>query len=45
MYNSRDIWLSVRGKFQVEEIISDAQTVHPFYKYMRKIRDKDQRIG
>jgi hypothetical protein len=40
MLDLRDIWVSFRGKFQVEEIISDAQTVHPFYKYMRKIRDK-----
>jgi hypothetical protein len=36
----RDIWVSFRGKFQVEKINSDAQTVHSFYKYMRKIRAK-----
>jgi hypothetical protein len=34
----RDFWVSFRGKFQVVEINSDAQTVHSFYKYMRKIR-------
>jgi hypothetical protein len=38
MYNLRDIWVSFRGKFQVVEIKSDTQTVHSFYKYMRKIR-------
>ena len=38
MHDLRDIWVSFRGKFQVVEINSDAQTVHSFYKYMRKIR-------
>jgi hypothetical protein len=38
MHDWRDIWLSLRGKFQVAEIISDAQTVHSLYKYMRKFR-------
>jgi hypothetical protein len=38
MYDLRDIWVSLRGKFLVAEINSDAQTVHSFYKYMRKIR-------
>jgi hypothetical protein len=38
MHDLRDIWVSVRGKFPVAEINSDAQTVHSFYKYMRKIR-------
>jgi hypothetical protein len=40
MYDLRDIWVSFRGKFQMAEINSDAQTVHSFYKYMRKIRAK-----
>jgi hypothetical protein len=38
MHDLRDIWVSFRGKFQVAKINSDAQTVHSFYKYMRKIR-------
>ena len=38
MHDLRDIWVSFRGKFQVAEIKSDAQTVHSFYKYMRKIK-------
>jgi hypothetical protein len=38
MYDLREFWVSFRGKFQVAEINSDAQTVHSFYKYMRKIR-------
>jgi hypothetical protein len=38
MYDLGDIWVSFRGKFQVVEINSDAQTVYSFYKYMRKIR-------
>jgi tryptophanyl-tRNA synthetase len=37
MHDLRDLWVSFRGKFQVAEINSDAQTVHSFYKYMRKI--------
>jgi hypothetical protein len=46
MHDLRDIWVSFRGKFQVAEINSDAQTVHSFYKYMRKIRAmEDPRIG
>jgi hypothetical protein len=46
MHYLRDIWVSFRGKFQVAEINSDAQTVHSFYKYMRKIRAMgDRRIG
>jgi hypothetical protein len=46
MHDLRDIWVSFRGKFQVAEINSDAQTVHSFYKYMIKIRAKgDPRIG
>jgi hypothetical protein len=40
MHDLRYIWVSFRGKFQVAEIKSDAQTVHSFYKYMRKIRAK-----
>jgi hypothetical protein len=40
MHDLRDIWVSFRDKFQVVEITSDAQTVHSFYKYMRKIRAK-----
>jgi flagellar motor component MotA len=40
MHDLRDIWFSFRGKFQVAEINSDAQTIHSFYKYMRKIRAK-----
>jgi hypothetical protein len=38
MHDLRDICVSLRGKFQVAEIISDAQTVHSLYKYMRKFR-------
>ena len=38
MNDLRDIWVSFRGKFQVAEIKSDAQSVHSFYKYMRKIK-------
>jgi hypothetical protein len=38
MHDLRDIWVSFRDKFQVAEIKSDAQSVHSFYKYMRKIR-------
>jgi hypothetical protein len=38
MHDLRDIWVSFRGKFQGAEINSDAQIVHSFYKYMRKIR-------
>jgi hypothetical protein len=38
MHDLRDIWVSFRDKFQVAEINSDAQAVHSFYKYMRKIR-------
>jgi hypothetical protein len=40
MHDLRDIVVSLRGKFQVAEIISDAQTVHSLYKYMRKFRAK-----
>jgi hypothetical protein len=40
MHDLRDICVSLRGKFQVAEIISDAQTVHSLYKYMRKFRAK-----
>jgi hypothetical protein len=40
MHDLKDIWVSFRGKFQVAKINSDAQTVHSFYKYMRKIRAK-----
>jgi hypothetical protein len=40
MHDLRDIGVSLRGKFQVAEIISDAQTVHSLYKYMRKFRAK-----
>jgi hypothetical protein len=40
MHDLRDIWVSFRRKFQVAEINSDTQTVHSFYKYMRKIRAK-----
>ena len=45
MHDLRDICVSLRGKFQVAKIISDAQTVHSLYKYMRKFRAKDPRIG
>jgi hypothetical protein len=46
MHDLRDIWVSFRGKFQVAEIKSDAEFVHSFYKYMRKIRAiGDSRIG
>jgi hypothetical protein len=46
MHYLRDIWVSFRGKFQVAEIKSDAQSVHSFYKYMRKIRAMEEgRIG
>jgi hypothetical protein len=38
MHDLRDIYVSLRGKFQVAKIISDAQTVHSLYKYMRKFR-------
>jgi hypothetical protein len=38
----RDIWVSFRGKFQGAEINSDAETVHSFDKYMRKIRAKQR---
>jgi hypothetical protein len=40
MHYLRDIWVTFRGTFQVAEIKSDTQTVHSFYKYMRKIRTK-----
>jgi hypothetical protein len=36
MHDLRDIFVSLRDKFQVVEIITDAQTVHSLYKYMRK---------
>jgi hypothetical protein len=42
MHDLRDIWVSFRGKFQVAKIKSDAQTIHSFYKYMRKIRAKER---
>jgi hypothetical protein len=45
IHDLRDIWVSFRDKFQMAEINSDAQTVHSFYKYMRKIRARDKRIG
>jgi hypothetical protein len=38
MHALRDICVSLRDKFQVAEIISDTQTVHSLYKYMRKFR-------
>ena len=38
MHDLRDIDVSLRGKFQVAKINSDAQTVHSLYKYMRKFR-------
>jgi hypothetical protein len=44
MHDLRDIWVSFRGKFHVAEINSDAQTVHSFYKYMRKIQELERRI-
>jgi hypothetical protein len=49
MRDLRDICVFLRGKFQVEEIISDTQTVHSMYKYMRKftsigIQEKERRI-
>jgi hypothetical protein len=41
MHDLRDIDVSLRGKFQVAKINSDAQTVHSLYKYMRKFRAKE----
>jgi hypothetical protein len=41
MHDLRDIDVSLRGKFQVAKINSDAETVHSLYKYMRKIRAKE----
>jgi flagellar motor component MotA len=38
MHDLRDICVSFRGKFQVAEIISDTETIHSLYKYMRKFR-------
>jgi hypothetical protein len=38
MQDLRDIDVSLRDKFQVVKINSDAQTVHSLYKYMRKFR-------
>jgi hypothetical protein len=38
MHDLRDICVSLQGKFQLGEIISDAHTVHSLYKYMRKFR-------
>jgi hypothetical protein len=40
MRDLRDIFVSLRGKFQVAKIVSDAQTVHSLHKYMRKFRAK-----
>jgi hypothetical protein len=45
MYYLRDIDVFLLGKFQVAKINSDAQSVHSLYKYMRKFRVKDPRIG
>ena len=44
MHDLRDIWVSFRDKFQVAEINSDAQTIHSFYKYMKKIRVEGQEL-
>jgi hypothetical protein len=44
MHDLRDIDVSLRGKFPVAKINSDAQTVHSLYKYMRKFRARDVRI-
>jgi hypothetical protein len=41
MHDLRDISVSLRGKVDVAEIISNAQTVHSLYKYMRKFRAKE----
>jgi hypothetical protein len=38
MHDLRDICVYLQGNFPVAEIISDAQTVHSLYKYMRKFR-------
>jgi hypothetical protein len=40
MHDLRYIYVSLQDKFQVAEIISDAETVHSLYKYMRKFRAK-----
>ena len=38
MHDFRDIDIFLWGKFQVAKIISNTQTVHSLYKYMRKFR-------
>jgi hypothetical protein len=38
IHDLRDICVSLQGKFQVAEIISDAKTVHSLYKYIRNFR-------
>jgi hypothetical protein len=40
VHDLRDVCVSLRDKFQVAKIISDAQTVHSWYKYMRKFISK-----
>jgi hypothetical protein len=41
MHDWRDIDVLLRGKFQVEKINSDANTVHSLYKCMRKFRARE----
>jgi hypothetical protein len=41
LHDLRDIDVLLRGKFQVEKINSDTQTIHSLYKYMRKFRAKE----
>jgi hypothetical protein len=43
MHDLRDIVVSLGGKFQVAEIISDTQTVHSLHKYMRKFKAQGSR--
>jgi hypothetical protein len=44
MHDLRAICVSLRGKFQLEEIISYSQTVHSLYKYMRKFKNMEEEI-
>jgi hypothetical protein len=41
MYDLRDMFVSLRGKFQVAESISDDKTIHSLHKYMRKFRAQE----
>jgi hypothetical protein len=38
IHDLRYICVSLQGKFQVAEIVSDTRTVHSLHKYMRKFR-------